>query len=284
MTKKKSDLFGYVGYGHPPVASQFKKGQSGNPKGRPSQPSIAADRAGSTDSLVLKEANRRVTIREGDERKEISAIEAVHRAQYVLATKGNAYAQKHIIERYDRAEQAMQRDINEAKKYWEQYISEYLFAIKEAETAGQAPPEIYPDPRDIFVDDQNRIYIHGPRGAREAAMVNRHVMLRNALIIQSELDARNAGSVTDPIRGGTALAFAQAVDRCLPLRLRLTDNEFLVRMDRHQRLPKRQLLKAVKGAWRDAGTNAARGATFPPSASGKTAIEYLANNLKGFQA
>lgn len=59
-----------VGYGKPPKASQFKKGQSGNPKGRPK---------GNPDfSTSLQKALREtVVINEKGRRKTISKLEAV---------------------------------------------------------------------------------------------------------------------------------------------------------------------------------------------------------------
>ena len=59
-----------VGYGKPPVKHRFKKGQSGNIYGRRPNPRarrLKFDPAGNpTDSLILEEAYRMVTIREGD--------------------------------------------------------------------------------------------------------------------------------------------------------------------------------------------------------------------------
>jgi hypothetical protein len=38
MSKKRADKEYEIGFGRPPKHSQFKKGQSGNPKGRPKEP------------------------------------------------------------------------------------------------------------------------------------------------------------------------------------------------------------------------------------------------------
>ena len=50
-----------VGYGKPPVHTRFRKGQSGNPGGRPR--GITAGRAA---ALALKEAYRPVNVKAGD--------------------------------------------------------------------------------------------------------------------------------------------------------------------------------------------------------------------------
>lgn len=81
-----------VGYGKPPVHSQFKKGQSGNPRGR--RRDTAQERA---RGLVLKEAYRLVTVREGDNVISIPALQAILRSQVALAAKGNGPAQRAFV-------------------------------------------------------------------------------------------------------------------------------------------------------------------------------------------
>lgn len=58
-----------VGYGKPPAATRFKKGQSGNPKGRPKGKRNAS-------SLILRTLGAKVVINENGRRREITKFEA----------------------------------------------------------------------------------------------------------------------------------------------------------------------------------------------------------------
>jgi hypothetical protein len=91
-----------VGYRKPPVRTRFRKGQSGNPGGRP-----RGMTAGRATALALKEAYRSVNVREGDKVITLPAIQAVLRSQVALAAKGNGAAQRAVIE----AVQAIEREI-----------------------------------------------------------------------------------------------------------------------------------------------------------------------------
>ena len=72
-----------VGYRKPPVHTRFRKGQSGNPRGRPRDGGIERTRR-----IVLEEAYRKVTVREGDKVVEMPAIRAVMRSHLRDALKG----------------------------------------------------------------------------------------------------------------------------------------------------------------------------------------------------
>jgi Family of unknown function (DUF5681) len=65
MTKPCYD----VGYGKPPLHSRFRKGRSGNPKGRPKGTRNFA-------TVFMEAMNRSVTINENGKRKKISKLAA----------------------------------------------------------------------------------------------------------------------------------------------------------------------------------------------------------------
>ena len=81
-----------VGYGKPPRHTQFRKGQSGNPGGRPRR--LPVQRA---NALLLAEAYRVVAIKEDGRMVPVTALQAVLRSQIELAINGNYRAQRDIL-------------------------------------------------------------------------------------------------------------------------------------------------------------------------------------------
>ena len=59
-----------VGYGKPPRASQFRRGSSGNPRGRPKAPT-------GPDSHLMQELSKPITVTENGKRKRISKGQAL---------------------------------------------------------------------------------------------------------------------------------------------------------------------------------------------------------------
>jgi Family of unknown function (DUF5681) len=100
MTAPHTESASYeVGYGKPPRHTQFKKGQSGNPSGRP------RERVGRFQELVLQEAYRGVIVMDRGVAVPMPAIQAVLRSQFELAAAGNVKAQRAIL--------AMMKDIEQ---------------------------------------------------------------------------------------------------------------------------------------------------------------------------
>ena len=80
-----------VGYGKPPTKTQFKKGQSGNPKGRPK---------GSTnlDELIRKLLMKPVTVTQNGKATKVPTIEALLAKAISRAASGDHRALKLILD------------------------------------------------------------------------------------------------------------------------------------------------------------------------------------------
>ena len=79
-----------VGYRRPPIATRFKKGQSGNPKGRP-KGSL------NLDSALERELNQRVTVKEHGQTRTITKFEACIKQLVNKAASGEAKAIQFLI-------------------------------------------------------------------------------------------------------------------------------------------------------------------------------------------
>ncbi len=71
-----------VGYGKPPKATRFKKGRSGNPKGRPKG-------AKGVNASLKRELETKITVREGSHEIRISKAEAIAKRLTTGALKGD---------------------------------------------------------------------------------------------------------------------------------------------------------------------------------------------------
>jgi len=98
--KRKAQGAYEVGYGRPPVQTRFRRGASGNPGGRP-----RGRTHGRVEALILKEAYRPVSIKEGGKVIRLPALQVVLRSQVATAVKGSGPAQRDIIQRVQGIEQ-----------------------------------------------------------------------------------------------------------------------------------------------------------------------------------
>ena len=79
---KKKQVSSSVGYKSPPQHTQFKPGQSGNPKGRPKKST-------SLTEVIGKEVGRRVQIVINGKRQKVSMLEAIVKQHLTKAAGGD---------------------------------------------------------------------------------------------------------------------------------------------------------------------------------------------------
>jgi hypothetical protein len=85
-----------VGYGRPPKKHRFKKGQSGNPRGRPKGSENEA-------SILLKLLRRKIALQDNGKPMKVSAMEAVLLRNLSNALKGDIQAAKFLLDRMGKA-------------------------------------------------------------------------------------------------------------------------------------------------------------------------------------
>ena len=159
-----------VGPGKPPIEYRFRKGQSGNPAGRPRRTGAPGDRLRGADEpmrqVILDEAYSMVTVCQGGSEIEMPMNRAVFRAIGMAALSGSQAAQRRWAEMvreaeaeqklvqvalYNRAERDDREwEARERKRQWEQ---------------GEEDESYDPYAEDIIIDEYSRkVLIRGDGG------------------------------------------------------------------------------------------------------------------------
>jgi hypothetical protein len=159
-----------VGYGKPPAQHRFKKGQSGNSRGRPKGarnrlPGLHEERL---KSIVMQEAYRQISVREGEKTITVPMATAVVRALAVSAAKGNNRAAQLFMQMVKIIE-------GENKELHFSYFSTVLDykdawtkELRRREQLGTTGPEPLPHPDDLIIDARTgKVTVRGPMIERE---------------------------------------------------------------------------------------------------------------------
>ncbi len=168
-----------LGYKRPPIWAQFRRGQSGNPNGRPKKkpaqpPADDISDSSMVDDVFRAELNRLMPVREGGKIREMTILALATRALTQAAIKGDVRAQKEVLERSTELEQ---RDQQRAQTRLEKQISDYRrianwkaertriwkAAIERGETE---PAQPWPHPDDIILSTDTMTWpVRGPYDA-----------------------------------------------------------------------------------------------------------------------
>jgi hypothetical protein len=157
----------------PSPKHRFRKGASGNPKGRPrkkralvstkvnGQPGIGfEDRI---KSLAIEEAYRLITIREGDRVERIPVIQAILRKVAVAAANGNTRAQQNYLNLLIGAETDRRVASTQLLKTAIDYKEHWHHVLAERARKGTTGPEPVPHPDEVIIDyETGEIRIDGP--------------------------------------------------------------------------------------------------------------------------
>ena len=186
-----------IGWGRPPTKHQFKKGSSGNPNGRPRRSAQPAQPDRSLNELILEEAYRPVTVREGGKSIEMSMVQAALRNMGVTAMKGGRLAQRDYV---TLIQAALQQVTNERLVAFAGMLDERNRRAKIIEDAvrnGREVPDIVPHPDDFIVDPvAGVVRIVGPLDAREKVVWDEQQQFKNEVLerlAEAQKDLANAG-------------------------------------------------------------------------------------------
>lgn len=134
----------------PPVEHQFKKGVSGNPKGRPkNKPEqggfvLGGGIADRLAAVALDEATRSVTVREGDKVSEIPAMQALLRTLIRSGAQGDIRAARQVLELIARAETGRTTHAKELLQSALSYKEKYGPLFEKHAREGIDAPDVYP--------------------------------------------------------------------------------------------------------------------------------------------
>ncbi len=182
-------------YRVPPAEFRFKKGTSGNEKGRPpkeralvptrfgGQPRIGFEER--IKSLALEEAYRLITVREGDRVEKIPVIQAILRKVAVNAANGNTRAQLIYLEYVMSFEGDRSAAAAELLKTAVEYKEKWASVFAECDDRDIDRPHPLPHPDDVVIDYKTgAVRIQGPvlteqREAQETALDNKRKFERD---------------------------------------------------------------------------------------------------------
>jgi len=154
-----------VGYGKPPKETQFVKGQSGNPKGRPKGAKTKRPKAyeEKLKNIIYEEAYREITVHDGHGPVSIPMAQAVTRSLSVNAAKGNQRAQKLFLEMLSTVEKADFVQHCENLDTWLNYKQKWEAEMERRENLGIRGKEPLPHPDHVNINwKTGEVIIWGP--------------------------------------------------------------------------------------------------------------------------
>lgn len=132
------------------VSQEIRRGR---PRGAKNKPQVKFDGAlQPTDNLILEEAYRPVTIREGERTIELPAIQAAVRALAIAAMKGSRLSQRALAELVRTVEDRKSSERLTAMENAFEYKQKWTEELARRKRSGINEPDPVPHPDDIIID------------------------------------------------------------------------------------------------------------------------------------
>ncbi|MGJ5620419.1 DUF5681 domain-containing protein [Sulfitobacter sp. MF3-043] len=204
-----------VGFGKPPSKTRFKPGQSGNPKGRPrgsknKRRGLAEERM---KDIILDEAYRGITVRDGHRNVTLPIAQAVMRSISVNAARGQHRAQRlfaELLASVETANRALHNKLLDGaidyKVQWERELERRVkFGITDL-------PDPLPHPDHVKVDFRTgSVHFAGPMTKEEKVeyddLIRTKEVLRDGIrdlttLLETEDDPQECEDIECHIRLG----------------------------------------------------------------------------------
>ena len=206
-----------VGFGKPPEEHRFKKGESGNPAGRPrgAKSGKPARPEEWLKAIVLEEAYRDITVGEGDRTVTMPMAQAVIRTLAIEAAKGKPRPQRLFTEMLSTIEQEKMEEHDGFFKTAMDYKLTWEEELERRERLGITDAEApLPHPDHIELDIEARtVQIVGPMTKEEKVVYAHWVARKKELLaileeLQKKLKAARKHAVMKKLRNDITLTMA----------------------------------------------------------------------------
>jgi uncharacterized protein DUF5681 len=154
-----------VGYGKPPKHGRYKKGESGNPRGRPKRPRHAMPKAHEErmKAIMFQEAYRLIEIQEGGKKTRLPLIQVIIRRLGVSAAQGRSRAMRYFMDMLHSIEEGNFAAYSACLKTMIDYKLDVGQDFEHCKKLNPSEPDPIPHPDDIIIDTPTGTFeVRGP--------------------------------------------------------------------------------------------------------------------------
>jgi len=232
-----------VGYGKPPVSGRFKKGQSGNPRGRPrkkKEPPVVSLADQPTEQAWRKEVYKPVTAKTASGTVTMPFNEALIQKQMAMALGGNRLVLKDMMLRIKHQEESEAERRAQASQDWFDIKRAQQMRQDDARRRGGPEVRLYPHPDDIVRDRKTGDWdLVGPIKEEQAGYYEMWRYIQHLLLIW--IEQRKESLARDQYLESMALVWV--IEKQLPPSYKLPEWQWADVIVRYDRMSKRMLAK-----------------------------------------